>query len=136
MKALVRFSADKKYDFKILKAVESVNDRQKRVLVKQDGGALRVAEGQDDRHLGPGVQAEDRRHARGAGDADHQALLEKGAKVQAYDPEAMKVRDGIFGSKVDLRDQELRRAARAPMRWRSSPSGTSSASPTSRGCAS
>jgi UDPglucose 6-dehydrogenase len=28
------------------------------------------------------------------------SLLEKGAKVQAYDPEAMKVAKGIFGSKV------------------------------------
>ena len=28
-------------------------------------------EGQDDRRLGAGVQAEDRRHARGAGDHDH-----------------------------------------------------------------
>jgi UDPglucose 6-dehydrogenase len=28
------------------------------------------------------------------------ALLEKGAKVQAYDPEAMKVAKGIFGSKI------------------------------------
>ena len=28
------------------------------------------------------------------------ALLEKGAKVQAYDPEAMKVAKGIFGNKI------------------------------------
>ena len=35
VKALVRFSADKKYDFKVLKAVEAVNDSQKRVLVRK-----------------------------------------------------------------------------------------------------
>jgi UDPglucose 6-dehydrogenase len=35
VKALVRFSADQKYDFKILKAVDTVNDLQKRVLVKR-----------------------------------------------------------------------------------------------------
>jgi UDPglucose 6-dehydrogenase len=35
VKALVRFSADKRYDFKVLKAVESVNEFQKRVLVKK-----------------------------------------------------------------------------------------------------
>ena len=29
-----------------------------------------------------------------------EALLEKGAKVQAYDPEAMKVAKGIFGTKI------------------------------------
>ena len=35
VKALTKFSADKKYDFKILKAVDAVNEYQKRVLVKK-----------------------------------------------------------------------------------------------------
>src|SRR5688572_33242734 len=33
VKALTKFSADRKYDFKILKAVDAVNDNQKTVLV-------------------------------------------------------------------------------------------------------
>ena len=37
----ITFSADKKYDFKILKAVEAVNELQKRVLVDEDRSALR-----------------------------------------------------------------------------------------------
>src|SRR5919106_1424378 len=38
VKALMRFSADKKYDFKVLKAVEAVNQLQKRGLVKKVQG--------------------------------------------------------------------------------------------------
>src|ERR1051325_3868957 len=45
VKALVRFSSEKKYDFKILKAVDAVNEYQKRVLVKKIethfGGSLK-----------------------------------------------------------------------------------------------
>ena len=45
---------------------------------REDGAALRHAEGQDDRGLGPGVQAAHRRHARGAGDSDHRAAARDG----------------------------------------------------------
>src|SRR5688500_15115658 len=44
VKALVRFSADRKYDFKVLKAVEAVNETQKRVLIgkmEQHFGSLK-----------------------------------------------------------------------------------------------
>src|SRR6187402_309192 len=45
VKAVTKFSADKKYDFKILKAVDAVNESQKRVLVKKIeahfGGSLK-----------------------------------------------------------------------------------------------
>ena len=63
-----------------------------------------------------------------------EALLAKGAKVQAYDPEAMKVAKGIFGTRDHLRRARTTTRSRAPTRWRWSPSGRSSASPTSRGC--
>ena len=53
----MQFAAAKNYDFQILKAVESVNERQKVRLLAQDEAALRIAEGQEDRGLGPGVQA-------------------------------------------------------------------------------
>jgi UDPglucose 6-dehydrogenase len=103
VKALVRFSSDKKYDFKILKAVESVNELQKRVLVKKIdahfGGQLKgktfavwglaFKPKTDDMREAPAVPI-------------IQALLDKGARVQAYDPEAMKVAKGIFGAKISL----------------------------------
>ena len=48
-------------------AVEAVNDAQKAVLFEKMQRALRRrAHGQDHRAVGPGVQAEHRRHARGA----------------------------------------------------------------------
>ncbi len=73
VKAIVRFSADKKYRFRILEAVEAVNYAQKLTLLdKLDRHFGKSLERQDDRGLGPGVQAADGRHARGARDSDHQ----------------------------------------------------------------
>ena len=49
-------------------AVDAVNTRQKTMLPAKDRRALRrQAAGQHDRRLGPGLQAADRRHPRGAG---------------------------------------------------------------------
>lgn len=101
VKALMKFSGDKKYDFKILKAVDAVNDFQKRVLVKKMeshfGSSLKgktiavwglaFKPKTDDMREAPAVPI-------------IEALLAKGAKVHAYDPEAMKVAQGIFGGKV------------------------------------
>ena len=132
VKAMLKFAATKSYDFQILKAVESGQRAPEGAAAREDEEALRLAEGQAHRGLGPGVQAQDRRHARGAGGAADQRRCSTPARRScAYDPEAMKVARGIFGSGVDIRRQELRRARRAPTRWRSSPSGTSSASRTS-----
>jgi len=99
--ALVRFSADKDYDFKILKAVETVNQLQKRVLVskisRHFGGKLKgktiaiwglaFKPKTDDMREAPAIPI-------------IEALLAKGARVQAFDPEAMRVARGLFGSKI------------------------------------
>jgi UDPglucose 6-dehydrogenase len=101
VKALTRFSSDKKYDFKILKAVDAVNEHQKRVLVKKmeshfSGGlkgktiavwGLAFKPKTDDMREAPSIPI-------------IEALVAKGAKVQAFDPEAMKVAKGIFGSAI------------------------------------
>jgi UDPglucose 6-dehydrogenase len=100
VKALMRFSADRKYDFRVLKAVEAVNESQKRLLVRKmekHFGSLKrrtiavwglaFKPKTDDMREAPAVPI-------------IQALLEKGAKVQAYDPEAQQVARKIFGSKV------------------------------------
>ena len=71
VKALLKSAGDKGYDFKILRAVEAVNDRQKSRLVEKMEGHFAEPEGQDDCPVGPGVQAADRRHARGPGDYHH-----------------------------------------------------------------
>src|SRR6186997_514148 len=101
VKALVKFSSDKKYEFKILKAVDQVNEFQKRVLIKKIethfGNSLKgktiaiwglaFKPKTDDMREAPAIPIVE-------------ALLAKGAKVLAYDPEAMKVAKGIFGNKI------------------------------------
>ena len=61
VKAIVKFSADRKYKFRILEAVEAVNERQKHVLLaKLDKKFGKSLKGTHDRRVGPGVQAADR----------------------------------------------------------------------------
>ncbi|MGE0041759.1 MAG: UDP-glucose/GDP-mannose dehydrogenase family protein [Vicinamibacterales bacterium] len=100
VKALVRFSADKKYDFKILKAVEAVNDLQKKVLVRKLEAHFGTLKGRTVAVWGLAFKprTDDMREAPAI--PIIRGLLERGAKVQAYDPEAMKIAKGIFGSKI------------------------------------
>jgi UDPglucose 6-dehydrogenase len=105
VKAILKFSAEKKYDFQILKAVEGVNERQKvRLLarMKQHFGSLagkKIAvwglsfkPRTDDMREAPSVPLIN-------------GLLDAGATVVAYDPEAMKVAKGIFGTRIQLADK-------------------------------
>jgi UDPglucose 6-dehydrogenase len=100
VQAMVHFAAEKSYDFKILTAVEAVNQRQKtRLFAKMQahfgnlkGKTLAVwglafKPKTDDMREAPSIPL-------------LQSLLEAGAKVQAYDPEAQKVARGIFGSRI------------------------------------
>jgi UDPglucose 6-dehydrogenase len=100
VKALVRFSGDRKYDFKVLKAVEAVNDRQKLVLVAKLQRHFRSLKGRTIAIWGLAFKpkTDDMREAPAVPIIN--ALLAKGARVQVYDPEAMAVARGIFGSKV------------------------------------
>ena len=100
VKALVRFSADKKYDFKVLKAVESVNELQKRVLVKKLEAHFGSMKGKTIAVWGLAFKpkTDDMREAPAIPIV--RSLLERGAKVQVYDPEAQRVARGIFGNTV------------------------------------
>jgi UDPglucose 6-dehydrogenase len=100
VKALVRFSADKKYDFKILRAVESVNESQKRALVRKMDAHFGSLKGRTIALWGLAFKpkTDDMREAPAI--AIVQALLDKGAKVQAFDPEAVRVARSIFGTKI------------------------------------
>lgn len=100
VKALIRFSADKKYDFKVLKAVEAVNEAQKRVLVKKIVAHFGSLEGKTIAVWGLAFKpkTDDMREAPSIPIV--LSLLERGAKVQVYDPEAQQVARSIFGSKV------------------------------------
>jgi UDPglucose 6-dehydrogenase len=104
VKAMLKFASAKDYKFEILEAVEAVNERQKlRLLgkVQKHFGSLKgkrlavwglaFKPRTDDMREAPSVPL-----IRG--------FLEGGATVQAYDPEAMTVARGIFGSKISYAD--------------------------------
>ncbi|MEW6320274.1 MAG: UDP-glucose/GDP-mannose dehydrogenase family protein [Acidobacteriota bacterium] len=100
VKAVIRFSAEKKYDFRILKAVEAVNEQQKRHLVKRMEGHFGSLRGRTIAVWGLAFKprTDDMREAPAI--VIIQSLVEKGAKVQAFDPEAVKNAKAIFGSKI------------------------------------
>ena len=102
VKAILHFSGKKGYEFKILDAVETVNQRQKGRLVEKMTAHFGTLKGKtialwglafkprtDDMREAPAITIIER-------------LLQAGAKVQAFDPEAMKVAKGIFGAKLTL----------------------------------
>jgi len=100
VKAMMRFAADQKYDFRILGAVESVNATQKTRLfakMKKHYGNLKgktigvwglaFKPKTDDMREAPSIPL-------------IESLLSAGATVLAYDPEAAKVAKGIFGDRI------------------------------------
>src|SRR5262249_18916532 len=105
VKALVKFAAEKSYDCEILRSVETVNERQKVRLytkMKQHFGSIkgkRIAvwglafkPKTDDMREAPAIPLIN-------------ALLDAGATVPAYDPEAVKVAKGIFGTRITFADK-------------------------------
>jgi UDPglucose 6-dehydrogenase len=105
VKAILRSSEDRGYDFKILRAVETVNERQKLTLVekivKHFGGerglsgktvalwGLAFKPKTDDMREAPAIVIIDR-------------LLALGAAIRAYDPEAGETARRIFGDRITI----------------------------------
>jgi UDPglucose 6-dehydrogenase len=103
--ALLKSAEDKGYDFKILRAVEDVNDRQKERLVDKIEAYLPDLSGRtiavwglafkprtDDMREAPAIPIIER-------------LLARGVTVRAYDPAAGPVARGIFGDRITLCDK-------------------------------
>jgi UDPglucose 6-dehydrogenase len=103
--ALLKSAEDKGYDFKILRAVEDVNDRQKERLVDKIEAYLPDLSGRtiavwglafkprtDDMREAPAIPIIER-------------LLARGVTVRAYDPAAAPVARGIFGDRITLCDK-------------------------------
>jgi len=102
VKALVRSAADHGYDFAILRAVEAVNERQKSRLVGKLQSHFKDLSGRtialwglafkprtDDMREAPAITIVNR-------------LLELGASVKAYDPEAQHSARQVFGDRIEL----------------------------------
>ena len=100
VRAMIHFAAEKSYDFKILHAVEQVNQRQKTRLFAKMQAHFGSLKGKTIAMWGLAFKpkTDDMREAPAI--ALISALMEAGAKVQAYDPEALKVARGIFGTKI------------------------------------
>jgi UDPglucose 6-dehydrogenase len=105
VKALLKSSADRGYDFQILRAAEAVNGQQKTRLVykmeRHFGGltgktialwGLAFKPRTDDMREAPSIAIID-------------ALLAKQATVRAYDPEAMPAARRLFGDRITLSDK-------------------------------
>jgi UDPglucose 6-dehydrogenase len=105
VKALLKSAGDKGYDFKILGAVEAVNDRQKSRLVEKMEGHFSNLKGKtialwglafkprtDDMREAPAITIIDR-------------LLDAGALVRAYDPEAAPTARQLFDGRIALCDR-------------------------------
>jgi UDPglucose 6-dehydrogenase len=108
VKAIIQTAAEHDYEFRTLRAVEEVNERQKLVLVnrvKEHYGSiagkrfalwgLAFKPGTDDMREAPAVVIAN-------------ALLDAGASVCAYDPEAMDIsRKEHLGDRIDYAERPL-----------------------------
>jgi UDPglucose 6-dehydrogenase len=113
VKALLKSSQDKGYDFRILAAVEGVNQRQKERLVAKMEAHFGELRGRtvalwglafkprtDDMREAPAIRLIER-------------LLELGASVRAYDPEAGPTARRIFGNRIGLCEKSYEACAGA-----------------------
>jgi UDPglucose 6-dehydrogenase len=102
VKALVRSSLEKGYQFRILEAVEAVNDSQKLRLVCKMQAHFGELKGRTIALWGLAFKprTDDMREAPAIAIADR--LLELGAEVRAYDPEAADTARRLFGDRIAL----------------------------------
>jgi UDPglucose 6-dehydrogenase len=102
VQALIHFAAKKNYEFKLLRAVESVNAFQKTRLFSKMHGHFGSLKGKVVAIWGLAFKpkTDDMREAPSI--VLIEALLAAGAKVQAYDPEASRAAKGLFGSRIRL----------------------------------
>jgi UDPglucose 6-dehydrogenase len=100
VKAILKFSKDKGYEFRILEAVEEVNQLQKKKLLQMMKQRLRSLKGKTIAVWGLAFKprTDDMREAPAI--TIIEGLLKAGATVQAYDPEARETARRIFGDRI------------------------------------
>jgi len=101
-KALLKSADDKGYDFKILRAVEAVNDKQKSRLVEKMERHFKDLKGRTIALWGLAFKprTDDMREAPAI--AVIERLLAAGATVRAYDPEASATARRLFDNRIAL----------------------------------
>lgn len=102
VKALLRFAKTEGYDCEILRAVESVNQRQKTLLVRKIQKYFGSVKGKTFGVWGLSFKprTDDMREAPSI--AIIEALVADGANVQAYDPQAEGSARRVFGDRIAL----------------------------------
>ena len=102
VKALVKSAADAGYAFEILNAVEAVNQRQKSRLLDKMQAHFGSLQGKTIAVWGLAFKprTDDMREAPAITIIN--GLLAQGARVQAYDPEAMPIARQLFGDRITL----------------------------------
>ncbi len=114
VKALIHTASDYKYEMRILKSVEDVNDDQKKVIANKI-----------EKHFGPSLEGktfciwglsfkpntDDMREAPSL--VIIESLLKAGAKVKAYDPVAMKEASHLLSKEVELKEDAITAAENA-----------------------
>ena len=105
VKALLKSAQDKGYDFKLLKAVESVNNAQKERLVEKMDRHFKGVEGRTIALWGLAFKprTDDMREAPAIPIIE--GLLKRGATVRAYDPAAALVAKKLFDGRITLCDK-------------------------------
>jgi len=101
-KALLKASADRGYEFRILQAVEAVNETQKARIVRKMEAHFTELRGRTIAIWGLAFKprTDDMREAPAI--AIIERLLELGATVRAYDPEATVTARRLFGDRITL----------------------------------
>ncbi|OFW18808.1 MAG: UDP-glucose 6-dehydrogenase [Acidobacteria bacterium RIFCSPLOWO2_02_FULL_65_29] len=102
VKALLKSSADKGYDFQTLRAAEAVNQIQKTRIVRKMESHFGGLQGRTTALWGLAFKprTDDMREAPAI--AIIESLLAKGAAVRAYDPEAAPAARRLFGDRITL----------------------------------
>jgi UDPglucose 6-dehydrogenase len=101
VKAIVKFASDRKYRFRVLEAVEDVNERQKLVLLaKLDAHFKKAIKGKTVAVWGLAFKprTDDMREAPAIPIIE--GLLKRGARVRVFDPEATAMAQRIFKSRI------------------------------------
>jgi UDPglucose 6-dehydrogenase len=102
VKALLKLSKDKGYDFQILRAVDAVNVRQKGILVDKIVRHFGSVQGKTIAIWGLSFKPRTNDMREAPAITIIEKLLALGAKIQAYDPQATPMARRLFGNRVAL----------------------------------